>query len=192
MKVCKIILYLFFLVCWSCQTNTDETTYENDPASLEATTSPEESTPSEKPTLPGEPTPSEKLTPPKKPTPPKEPTDDDKIEDEYEKLIGKWKPVKKTRVFCCLDTFDLSQYNIIWEFQSNGILTISGMTEDINNASLENGEYPYAIIPNRFRDNPPYLLELLYFEFYYYISSDELEINGSYCDGHILNLVKIE
>ena len=102
-------------------------------------------------------------------------------------IIGKWKLMKKDTwhegVFA---TFDYSQYNVIYEFNTSGILTISG---DYDNECtiLKIGNHPYSIGNYKelvFNDEDP---------FRYFISSNELEIRGScYVSSEYSYFVKLK
>jgi hypothetical protein len=62
-------------------------------------------------------------------------------------ILGKWKLVKTDIGFINQTTSDYSQYNIIYEFKSNNILTISGKTDDIEiYKGHEIGEHFYRIV----------------------------------------------
>ena len=123
----KLLLLMFLVVCWSCQNET-ELTPNQEPTKVE----------SETPANEEEPTPSEY------------PGGNEyagviKVED----LYGVWKLVSVTITGDRRDgylTIDYSAYSILYEFKTNGILTVSGVPENNERYCVhEIGDYPYAV-----------------------------------------------
>ncbi len=114
--------------------------------------------------------------------------------DKSVSIIGKWKLVKVQVVFYNRDLYDYSHYNIIYEFKSNNVLTVSGETDDIDTYRGHNiGEHVYSItdddkvIPG---SSPVLKIDEIYSLFS--ISSKSLEISYAPLDGPIYFLIKIE
>jgi len=98
----------------------------------------------------------------------------------HENLIGKWK-MEKVDLAWNQGILDLPQYNILYEFSPDGILTITGVTDDIGD--FKSGEYLYSILTEeemaeRFGgfyfsfENAMYL-EIKNIEYYFYFSSSK-------------------
>ena len=96
-------------------------------------------------------------------------------------IIGKWKLMKRQIVFGEASETDYSQSNIIYEFKTNNVVTISGDSNDIYPA----GDYSY-LIGNYGK------LEFNKFNYNYFISSTELTIDGRMLDGPAYYLTKIK
>jgi hypothetical protein len=102
-------------------------------------------------------------------------------------IIGKWKLVKVTTPFVG-SVSNYSNNNIVYEFKTNNVLTISGKTSGIDlYRGHDVGEYFYSIIKN---DND-YSLQIATLTYGYSISSKELKISLAHLDGSIYNLTKI-
>ena len=95
-------------------------------------------------------------------------------------IIGKWKLLQVDIGFDNPTTFDYSQYNIIYEFKTNNVLTISGKTGDVEiYRGHEIGEHFYEIKMNA---SPPnidiaiYWLIIDNFAYDYDFSPEELKL----------------
>jgi len=107
-------------------------------------------------------------------------------------IIGKWKLVKVTSSFTSIGpiSFDYSQYNILYEFKVNDILTVSGKTDNIDNyMGHEIGEHSYSIIDE---DKGYDRLTIDGQGWGHQISSNELIISLAFLDGPIYDFVKIK
>lgn len=108
-------------------------------------------------------------------------------------IIGKWKLVKiQTSGFNptgTVEVFDYSNYNIIYEFKLDNILTISGNIKDIDEYKGHKlGEYLYS-----FSVNDRIITEFTIEEFgsfQFSISSKQLEIGNKYLDGDTYYFIK--
>jgi len=74
-----------------------------------------------------------------------------KNNDDTGDIIGKWKLIEVRNTFAQIK-IDYSQYNIVYEFKTDGILTVSGKTNDIQiqAGQLSAGVYNYFL--NRRRE----------------------------------------
>ena len=63
-------------------------------------------------------------------------------------IIGKWKLVEVKKTMPPEESYDYSQYDLIYEFKTNGVLTVSGEIEDVVNYGFSIGEYSYS--PNTY------------------------------------------
>lgn len=107
-------------------------------------------------------------------------------------VVGKWKFVKGKRVFYSPKTYDYSCQSIIYEFSSEGILTVSGNAEP--EIGYSNGKYEYFFQKNS-TDLDAQLSYSIIIEgksIPSEIVNNQLEINDSSLDGDILYLVRIE
>ena len=102
-------------------------------------------------------------------------------------IIGKWKLVKfdyrpMTSPPSPKDSFDYSQNNVVYEFKSNNILTVSGKTDDIDYRGLEIGDHSYEMNYNLKDDMDPlglpypYMLKIDTDPHSYLLSAKELKI----------------
>ena len=111
-------------------------------------------------------------------------TDDDSI-------IGKWK-LKTVELVFVAEKHDYSKYNIVYEFQSNNILKVSGAT-DLNIIELYRGmpygEYSYSIMIN---DNGVQYIKIGSINTAYGISNKTLVLSTAPLDGPIQTLTKIK
>ena len=71
------------------------------------------------------------------------------VENEHpSNIIGQWKLVKVETTFMNRTTYDLSQFNIVYDFEITNILTVSSDTEHPQ-MGLDTGTHSYSIIkPN--------------------------------------------
>jgi len=118
-------------------------------------------------------------------------------------IIGKWKLEKVDAPFVA-QSFDYSQYNIVYEFKSNGVLTVSSETDIIDEYIGDEiyighgiGEHSYSFVENKegylWVDYPYRLvIDRCTYPYWYLISSDELEISASPVDGFVYYLVKLK
>ena len=108
-----------------------------------------------------------------------------KVNNNEISIIGKWKLVKVTYPFTA-QSYDYSQCNIIYEFDTNDILTVSGVN-CINTIyrGHEIGEHFYSV-------NDDNKLTINYLTSSYTISSERLEISNAPLDGEVYNLNKIK
>ena len=105
-------------------------------------------------------------------------------------IIGEWKLVKVIIPFTSTApiTYDYSQYNIVYKFNTNGIMTVFGETENIDFYSgHEIGEYSYSII----KHEDGFSLKIDNLTYGCRISSKNLEISYAFLDGNIYYLDKI-
>jgi len=104
-------------------------------------------------------------------------------------LTGKWKLVKVEEVFNNPTSYDYSPYNIVYEFQTKGVLTVSGET---NNISMyrghDIGEYSYSIVD----EDQSYLLKIGNTTYWCQVTSEKLVIDSSPLDGPIYYFIKIK
>ena len=114
--------------------------------------------------------------------------------EEFASIIGKWKLVNVTIPFIGEEN-DYSQYNIVYEFNANGILLVSGKIDHIDAyRGHGTGEHFYSIIDENEASEtiPEFRLKIGTAYWAYRISSKELLIDASPLDGTILNFIKIE
>jgi len=99
-------------------------------------------------------------------------------------VIGKWKLIKEqTSGFGSPSKeIDYSKHDIVYEFKSNGVLTVSG--NDIV-GWLENGNHSYSV--GNYNE-----IQIGYSMYWYSISPDELIIDRRPVDGSAFYLAKIE
>jgi len=99
-------------------------------------------------------------------------------------VIGKWKFLKEqtSGFFFPASEFDYSQHNIVYEFEANGVLTVSG---NINAGWPGIGTHTYSI--GNYRE-----IFISNLQFWYQISSNELIIDGRVLDGSVFYFAKIE
>ena len=116
----------------------------------------------------------------------------------YALISGKWQLVEVREVFVPVPphpSYDYSGYNIVYEFKTNGVLTVSGETYDIDRyIGHEIGEHPYSFIDDDRglgMPNLPFGLQIDNFPYWYQISSEELKIDYSPGDGYIYFLIKL-
>ena len=69
---------------------------------------------------------------------------DDDAANKDSTIIGKWK-LDKIVPFTNLESYDYSQYNIVFEFKTNGTLTVSGTNELANASIFPEGDYLYLL-----------------------------------------------
>jgi hypothetical protein len=111
-------------------------------------------------------------------------------------IIGKWKLVEVTIPFTQTGpiSYDYSQYNIVYEFDTNDVLTVSGEIDHIDRyAGHEPGEYLYSYTqkPNEYIPNS-YTLIINGQMYACQISSEEMEFNNAFLDGSFYYFIKIE
>ena len=70
-----------------------------------------------------------------------------KKEENYgpDSLIAKWKMEKVVRAWN-QGIRDMSQYNIMYEFSPDGIMTVTGVTDDVGYVDFKSGEYLFSIL----------------------------------------------
>ena len=115
--------------------------------------------------------------------------------DEQFTIVGEWKIVTVEIPFIG-ESNDYSLYSIVYEFRTNGILTVSGETDHIElYRGHEPGEYPYAIISkDEAREKvgiDDYRLKIGAIYLSYNVSSKVLVIDGKALDGGTYHFVKI-
>ena len=117
--------------------------------------------------------------------------DEEEIVDEYltSGIIGKWKLMKVVMpTEFELAVYDYSKDNIIYEFKSNGILTISGVPKD--NRGYRAGDYTYSIVQYY---NDFYELKIGdYQKDPCQISNNKMQFGSHYVDGPVFYLDQIE
>ena len=108
--------------------------------------------------------------------------------DPQKAIIGKWKLVKLTVPMMGV-SYNYSNYNIVYDFKANGVLTVSGKIDQIDwYGGYEVGEYPYSVGNFEYGHN----LKIGNYEFWWVrISSKTLVMDDSPVDGPICYLVKI-
>jgi hypothetical protein len=107
-------------------------------------------------------------------------------ETEQSLINTKWKlvEVRELSMVSGMNIIDYSLYNVIFEFKTNGVLTVSDTSEHFDRFP-EIGEHSYSIIDN----------SQLYIEnrlWWYSISSEELILDNSPFDGDIYYFIKID
>lgn len=116
-------------------------------------------------------------------------------------IIGKWKLVQIEDLFVTNPPprfFDYSQYNIVYEFKTNNILTVFGKIDNVDYRGLEIGNYFYQMNYNNDYSDPlylpyPYMLMIDTISYTYHLASEKLEIIRNPYDDYLLsNLVKIK
>jgi hypothetical protein len=104
-----------------------------------------------------------------------------------DKIIGEWKLTRKRTLGWDNNNYDLSNENIIYNFQSNGVLIISGSTN--LNGFYESGEYIYLFekdyLSNDSNSNGPmiWLVKIEGEKWTYKSQNDLMVIGQSYVDG---------
>jgi hypothetical protein len=107
------------------------------------------------------------------------------VHDESSSILGKWKLLKTIHPMSG-QCSDYSQYNIVYEFKANNILTVSG-EDDIFGID----EHTYSIIePNE--QNSFRTLKINNSYFWHRSSTKELMIDDSPLDGGIFYFTKIK
>ena len=119
--------------------------------------------------------------------------DEEEIVDDYltSCIIGKWK-LMKVLVYTdiALKVDDYSKDNIIYEFKSNGILTISGVPKD--NGGYRAGDHTYSVVPNPYFGASYRLIIDTFFIYGCKIANNELWFDILPLDGPAYFLNKIE
>lgn len=104
-----------------------------------------------------------------------------------DKIIGEWHLIRKRTFWVSNYNYDVSNENIIYNFQSNGVLVISGNTN--LNGYFENGEYIYEFkkdnLSNSLNSNDPmiWLVKIEGEKWAYKSQNDLMVIGQSYVDG---------
>ena len=165
------LLVMFSIVCWSCQTETNQQLNPNPNPNVQSNVQPNENEPS---------------------------PNENQLNDEN--LYGVWKLVKVTITGDRPDgflTIDYSEYNIVYEFKRNDILTVSGVPENNQHYLVhEAGDYPYSI--GEFHDGRNLQIGANDYDVWWArIFSDEyhneiLEFDTAPVDGPIFSFIKIE
>ena len=115
----------------------------------------------------------------------------------YKLILGKWQLLQVDEVFTPEPpslSHDYSEYNIVYELKTNGVLTVSGEIEDVDTYrghTIGNHTYSFIDDDNQM-GNPsfPFGLQIDALTSWYKISSEELIINNSPMDGFIYSLIK--
>jgi len=111
-------------------------------------------------------------------------------------LIGKWHLVKVTTSGFSPDgkgpvSYDYSQNDIVYEFKTNGVLTISSETDNIGNYCGDRlRDYQFLFSHDNLRNC--YIIEISHFPHWYLISAEELVLDTRPLDGDMYKLEKIE
>ena len=115
------------------------------------------------------------------------------VHDKSSSILGKWKLIKVRVNFASsaqeIKCTDYSQYNIVFEFKSNNVLTISAETE--HPEIWTTGEHFYSIVDEEMFGNSTSMLQINTLYECYQINSKELIITGAPVDGPSYYLVKI-
>jgi len=111
--------------------------------------------------------------------------------DDYSKILGKWKLLKTTHPITG-QSFDYSIDNIVFEFKTNGTLTVSGNIDDL---WPSNGDHIYSVskLINEYNLNQLNLI-IDTWPFLPRVSSKNLQIHKfgySPNDGLVFDLMKI-
>jgi len=117
-----------------------------------------------------------------------------KVNNESTSIIGEWK-LERVEIMFVGESNDYSQYNIVYEFNENGILTVSGETDHIElYRGHETGEYPYSIISEVEAKEKvgivDYRLKIGTIFSSFNVSSEGLIIDGRALDGATYYLLK--
>ena len=96
-----------------------------------------------------------------------------KKEEEPASLIGKWKLEKLEGGHTSTPSLDCSQKNIIYEFHSNGVLTVIEEFDDILYGICDPGEYLYKVV-----EDEGYL-EIDSRKYFFNISSKRMKIESA-------------
>lgn len=124
--------------------------------------------------------------------------DEESATEEPATIIGKWKLTKVTLPFTPTGSIlhDYSRYSIVYEFNTNGILTVSGETGNIDwYRGHETGEYPYSIIDEDESKEAVgfagFRLKINTLYYSYSVTYKELIIDDRALDGYLYIFVKI-
>ena len=105
-------------------------------------------------------------------------------------VVGKWKMIRGQTAFHEQRTIDFSCNNIIYDFQTDGTLSISSDTENL--ISLASGKYKYELLFEPLEaSNEEFTLQIDGLVTGSEISTDAMTINHSYHDGPILHFVRV-
>lgn len=106
-------------------------------------------------------------------------------------IVGKWKLVGAKQVFNNPQELDHSCDNIVYHFQKEGILTISGNTEG---KGCDEGDYPFEFKALKLYDEieESYTLTMGSTDIACDIKENKLILNNSFLDGDILYLIRVE
>jgi len=113
-------------------------------------------------------------------------------------IEGKWKLVKITVPFTPTGpkSYDYSKHDIVYEFDTNGILTVSVETGQIDwYGGHEKGEYSYSIIDESEAKEAvganAFVLKIGTLYYSYNVNDKELIIDSSPLDGFVYYFIKI-
>ena len=127
-------------------------------------------------------------------TPSEEPTTVELDVIEVENLYGVWQLVQVIITGDRPDgflTIDYSAYSILYEFKTNGILTISGIPANNEHYCVyEDGDYPYSV--GEFHDGRNLQIGSDYEIWWCRISGNELEFDTAPLDGPVFRLIRLE
>ena len=114
--------------------------------------------------------------------------------DLYKLISGKWQLMEVRASFVSNPPFvyDCSEYNIVYEFKTNGVLIVSGETDE--SIGYTAGEYTYSFVDDVFGWlHLPWGLQINnYSPSWYNISSEELIIDYSPLDGSTSCFIRID
>ena len=104
-------------------------------------------------------------------------------------LFGKWKlsETVSSGFITQPKTENYSQYNIVFEFKPNGILTVSG---NLDSHWPNNGDHDYSVVEPDTQHGPNLKISTLYF--WTRSNSKELEIDSRPVDGGVFKLLRIK
>lgn len=105
-------------------------------------------------------------------------------------IIGEWKLVKGRVVFRDPKTIDFSCDDVVYTFQEDGTVEISGSAETV--IGLGAGRYSFQLHREPLESsNEEFTLQIDGLNMGSEISADAMVLNNSYLDGPILHFVRI-
>jgi hypothetical protein len=90
-------------------------------------------------------------------------------------IVGKYKLVKAVPI-TRPESYECSQYNIMFEFKTNGTLTVSGKTDQANIYVIPEGDYLYLLKNSKLRIKSDMLFQGK-LDFWYNLSSKEITLS---------------
>ena len=105
-----------------------------------------------------------------------------------DQIIGQWKLIREKNPWGDANSYDYSNDNIVYNFQSNGNLVVTG--NENNKGYYKNGEHNYVFeedyLSNSYNPNKPkkWLVKIDSFEWTHKSQNNLMEIGQSYVDGN--------